>query len=131
MNNWVHFIPNQWYRMLYTRDIIWVYCELNKISEVYYVISYYQTRIQHLYFLLNKFSLWAQNFMDMGKIALVLYCYIHYLISHYLPRDWQITLMGVINKTVSIFTWQFCIIYVWIHVSKINKLSTIKNKVWA
>ena len=40
---------------------------------------------------------------------MIFYYYVHSLISHYLPCDQQSTLTRIINKTVLIFTWNFCL----------------------
>ena len=44
----------------------------------------------------------AQNIIDMTKVPLILYYYVHYLIYHYLPYDKQSTVIRVNNKAVLI-----------------------------
>ena len=43
-----------------------------------------------------------KNVINATKDSMILYYYVHYLISHYLPHDLQSTPTRVINKTVLI-----------------------------
>ena len=45
-----------------------------------------------------------ENIIDMTKKALILYCYVNYLIYNYLPCDLQSTLSCIINKMAFSFT---------------------------
>ena len=103
MDDWVQIISNQWFITLSTHEITWFFFELKELWKVYYVISCYWYRVQHTYVRI----MWAhvfKIFMDMMKISPKLYYYVHYLISNYLPRDQQCTMIRVIKTTVFIYT---------------------------
>ena len=102
---------------------------------MYYVISHYHNCIQHLYVILNKVILWSQTFHLKGGDSIVIVLVNLFPNISFLLTYWQSTLTRVINKMVIVSTWQFCFICAQINVpepiSKIYKLSTIRNEIWA
>ena len=133
MDVWFQILPKQWYITLLNHGITWVSFELNKQKRVYYMISHYCGECimwPHVIGIASSLStfFWIRlacvlkNVIDMVKISLRFYYYVHPRISYYLPHDWQKKLTRVINNTAFYFIWQFCFIYVQIrHVTGLGE----------
>ena len=69
--------------------------------------------------------------LTCSQISWMLYYWIYLPTSNYIPHYIQRMIMCVINKAFIMLHISFLFVYIWIHISQIYQISTIRTKIQA
>ena len=102
MYDWVHIISNQWYITVSTHEIVWFFVNEQKYGEwiMWYCIISIAFRVST--FSCIRSARVLKNVIDLTKMSLILYYFVHPLIYNHTPHYQQSTLMCVIKNMVII-----------------------------